>query len=95
MNDENEGLATGDLIEWREPIWAAHTKPRGKPDRIGEQIVTGEIIESADPVSIRIETVEAVTGLAAPGAVKAGDMVRRKMSSLTLGQWKRLEKGRA
>ncbi len=76
-----------DVIRWTEPIWSPKKKVRGKPDQIGEQMVTGEVLKSAhDFIELLVLDVEQiVTGTKPPLrelAVKPGDRVRRKADSV-------------
>lgn len=78
-----------DVIRWKEPIWAAPNKKRGKPDQIGEQILTAEVKALGDSLQLRVRTVETLSldaGATAPPGVKAGDNVRRKKSTLERGE---------
>lgn len=82
----------GDTLMWNEPLWAAPNKKRGKPDQIGQQMLIAEVVEAADPVVLRVVEIEILNideGAEAPkdgeGGVKAGDTIRRKLSSLERG----------
>ena len=71
----------GDIVRWCEPVWAAPNKPRGKPDQIGEQIIEANVKDTGEFYQMEVINVEAVT----PGLtlkVKAGDLIRRKDSSI-------------
>ena len=77
-----------DIIRWQEPIWAAPTQKRGKPDKIGEQILTAEVKALGDFLQLHIQTVEVLSldeGAIPPPGVKAGDHVRRKISTIERG----------
>lgn len=74
------------VIRWEEPIWAAPNKPRGKPDKIGEQRIEAEIINDGDVYELRVIAVEKISGPEAePLKVKQGDMIRRKPSTIERG----------
>ena len=45
-------LDIGDILRWNEPLWAAPNKPRGKPDKIGEQQITAQLMSSAELLSL-------------------------------------------
>lgn len=75
----------GDIIKWREPIWAPPNKPRGKRDKIGEQQITATVMDTDEVISL---TVLAVTKLSSGDAavqVQKGDTIRRKQKSIALG----------
>ena len=83
----------GDVIRWKEPLWAAPTKKRGKRDKIGEQILTAEVKTLGDSLELHIREVEVLsvdTGATPPPGVKSGDTVRRKKSTIELGGTERL-----
>lgn len=75
-----------DVIRWVEPIWSPQKKVRGKPDQIGEQQVTAELIKIGEFFDLLvIEVEQIVTGTKPPLrelAVKAGDRVHRKEVSV-------------
>lgn len=72
---------TGDLVRWCEPVWAAPSKPRGKPDQIGEQIIQAVVRNAGEFYQMEVISVEAVTpGL--PLKVKEGEVIKRKASSI-------------
>lgn len=78
----------GDTLMWNEPVWAPPNKKRGKPDQIGQQLVTAEVVEVGDPVQLRVASVEILSideGVEAPQNMKEGDIIRRKLSSLERG----------
>lgn len=84
---------TADVIRWKEPIWAAPNKKRGKPDKIGEQILTAEVKGLGDFLQLHVRAVEVLTldaGAKAPPGVKVGDNVRRKKSTIERGDCHRL-----
>jgi hypothetical protein len=81
--------AIADVIRWKEPIWAAPNKKRGKPDKIGEQLLTAEVKALGDVLELHIRAVEVLSldaGAQAPPGVKAGDNVRRKISTIERGE---------
>ena len=80
---------TGDVIRWKEQLWAAPTQKRGKRDKIGEQMLTAEVKTAGDVMELQIRAVEVLSldeGAQAQGGVKAGDSVRRKKSSIEMGE---------
>ncbi|MCE9507796.1 MAG: hypothetical protein K8R48_05700 [Alphaproteobacteria bacterium] len=82
-----------DVIRWHEPIWAAPTKKRGKPDQIGEQVVTAEVKALGDFLQLQVRTVEVLSlddGAKPPPGVKVGDSLRRKKSTIDRGDCHRL-----
>ncbi|TAL35534.1 MAG: hypothetical protein EPN97_07095 [Alphaproteobacteria bacterium] len=85
--------AVADVIRWKEPIWAAPNKKRGKPDRIGEQMLTAEVKALGDFLQLHVRAVETLSldeGAIAPPGVKPGDSVRRKISTIERGECQRL-----
>lgn len=75
-----------DIIRWDEPIWAAPNKPRGKPDKIGEQRIEAEVLSDGDVFELRVIAVEKLSGPDnEPLKVKEGDMIRRKPSTIERG----------
>ncbi|MEZ0224468.1 MAG: hypothetical protein ACAH83_07945 [Alphaproteobacteria bacterium] len=88
--------AVADVIRWKEPIWAAPNKKRGKPDQIGEQILTAEVKALGDLLELHVRAVEVLSldaGVKAPPGVKAGDNVRRKQSTLERGECQKQSTG--
>jgi hypothetical protein len=78
----------GDTLMWNEPLWAPPNKKRGKPDQIGQQMLVAEVVEAGDPVVLRVVEVEILDideGAEQPEGVKAGDTIKRKLSSLERG----------
>ncbi len=84
--------AVNDTIRWREPIWAAPNKPRGKPDKIGEQMIVARMVTSEEFLELNVISVERISANDAPLKVKAGDIIRRKNSTLALGECQKLNK---
>lgn len=86
--------AAGDIIRWREPLWDKPNKPRGKPDKIGEQLVTAKMIV-ADALA-ELEVIEVKHRALAPGfentpvKISKGDIIRRKMTSIKSGECQKL-----
>ena len=77
-------LAIGDTLKWKEPLWAAPTKPRGKRDKIGEQEVVARLTGKGDILEFTVISVTRLTG-EAPLQVKENDNIRRRASSLKKG----------
>ena len=85
--------AVGDVIRWKEPLWAAPTQRRGKPDQIGEQLLTAEVKALGEVVQLEVREVEVLAvddGAQAPQGVKPGDSIKRKTSTLERGDCQRL-----
>jgi hypothetical protein len=76
--------AVGDVVRWNEPLWAAPSKPRGKPDKVGEQQVTAQVLAVGEVIELKVIKAEKLAGNA-PLKVKAGDHIRRKQSTLEQG----------
>jgi hypothetical protein len=87
--------APGDTIRWKEPVWAAPNKKRGKPDNIGEQLVTAEVVAVGEFIELKVQSVEALMmeeGMEFdPSKMKEGDAIRRKISTLERGECERLK----
>lgn len=83
-----------DVIRWKEPIWAAPRRKRGKPDRIGEQTLTAEVLAVGEYLQLHIRAVEKISleeGASKPAlTVKVGDTVKRKKSTIERGNTERL-----
>lgn len=83
-----------DTIRWKEPVWAKPNKPRGKPDKIGEQRITAKLIDIHQLAELRVIAVENLSLLPgiknAPDNIRPDDMIRRKRSSLELGECEKL-----
>ena len=84
-----------DTIRWREPLWDRPNKPRGKPDKIGEQLVTAQLIAVGDVAELkviefqRLSLIEGATD--EPSKIKKNDMIRRKISSIKMGDCEKLQ----
>jgi hypothetical protein len=74
----------GDVIRWVEPIWAAPSKARGKPAKMGEQMVTAEVVLKDEIFELYVMHVEKHSG-GGSIKVKIGDSITRKLSSIALG----------
>ena len=84
--------AVGDLIRWKEPVWAAPTQKRGKRDQIGKQLMTAEVRSVGETLGLQVKSVEVLSlqpGADAPPGVKPGDHVKRKPSTIALGNCER------
>jgi hypothetical protein len=77
--------AAGDIIRWDEPLWAAPNKPRGKPDKIGEQRITAKVAATGELLTLEVIEAEKLAGGDAALKVKAGDSIRRRQSTITQG----------
>lgn len=76
---------TGDIIRWNEPLWAAPNKPRGKPDKIGEQQITAQLMVTGGLLELKVLSVEKLSTGEAPLKVKEGDDIRRKKTTIEQG----------
>lgn len=79
-----------DVISWKEPIWAPSYGRRGKPDKIGEQKVTAEVLSvKEEGFEFRVQAVEIVSlkhGVPKEIVkVKAGEKIRRKKTTIEMG----------
>lgn len=81
-----------DVLRWKEPLWAEPSKPRGKRDKIGEQRITAELITRTDFLEFKVISVEKISEGDATIKVAAGDMIKRKKSTIEMGDCHRLEK---
>ncbi len=75
----------GDTLKWNEPLWAEPNKPRGKPDKIGEQKITATLIKAGDVFELKVLEVEKISPPDAIIKVKEGDSIRRKKTSIERG----------
>jgi len=86
--------AVSDTIRWREPLWAAPNKPRGKPDKIGEQMVTAKLLVMGEPAELQVIDVQRLSLVEgaqdAPSKIRKDDMIRRKVSSIKNGDCHKL-----
>ena len=82
----------GDIIRWKEPLWAAPNKPRGKRDQIGEQILSGTITAEGEFIELVVRSAEKISSSNdEPLQVKTGDSIRRKPSSIAKGDCHKLQ----
>ena len=51
-----------DTLRWKEPIWAAPNKPRGKPDKIGEQEIVAQLTEVQDFLQFNVISIKKLSG---------------------------------
>jgi hypothetical protein len=86
--------AVSDTIRWREPLWARPNKPRGKPDKIGEQMVTATLITMNELAELQVISVKRLSLIEGaedePPRIKENDMIRRKISSIKSGECQKL-----
>jgi len=73
----------GDTIRWVEPIWAAPSKPRGKPAKMGDQQITAEVIADDEFLELIVLNVAKFAG-GGTIKVKAEDQIRRKHASIAI-----------
>lgn len=87
--------AVADIIRWKEPVWAEPNKKRGKPDQIGEQLLTAEVKAVGDYLELHVRAVEVLSldeGKKDTAKVKAGDHVKRKKSTIERGDCHRQDR---
>ena len=75
----------GDLLRWEEPLFAPPSKARGKPNKMGDQRVTGTLISVGEFYVFDVTEVIKISG-SGTVRVKAGEQIRRKPSSIALGK---------
>lgn len=75
----------GDTLKWKEPLWAAPNKPRGKRDKIGEQEITAKLVGMEDLLEFIVIDIQKLSGGDAPINGRRNDRIRRKETSLQLG----------
>lgn len=80
----------GDTLKWEEPLWAPPNKPRGKPDKIGDQEIIAKYIALQDTMEFQVMRVTKLSTGAAPLKVKENDIIRRKQSSIAKGNCQKL-----
>ncbi len=80
----------GETLRWKEPLWAAPNKPRGKPDKIGEQEIIAQVTGVEDVLEFTVISVKKLDKGAAPLKVKEADIIRRKKTSLDKGDCHKL-----
>ena len=84
--------AVDDVIRWKEPLWAAPTRKRGMPDKIGEQMLTARVVSIGDTLGLQVTEIEVLAlddGAQPPGGVKVGEHVKRKKSTIERGECER------
>lgn len=86
--------AVADTLRWREPLWDKPNKPRGKPDKIGEQQVTAKLLTLGEPAELQVISVKRLSLIAGaqdePSKIRENDMIRRKLSSIKSGDCQKL-----
>jgi hypothetical protein len=75
----------GDTLKWNEPLWAVPNKPRGKPDKIGEQEIIAELVSMQDVLEFKVISVKKISSGEAPLKVQEDDDIRRKKSTIEQG----------
>ena len=78
----------GDVVRWKEPLWAEPTKKRGLRDEVGVQGVVAKIVELGETVQLEVEEAQIIsfTTEAEPALkIKPGDIIRRKLTSIERG----------
>ncbi len=95
MNKEQEWAPCqepeiGDTLRWNEPLWAKPNKPRGKPDKIGEQQITAELMAIGDVLEFKVLSLKKISSGDASLKVKEGDNIKRKKTSIEKGSCHKL-----
>jgi hypothetical protein len=80
----------GDTLRWREPLWAAPTKPRGKPDKVGEQEIIAQLTGIQDFLEFNVISVKKLGMSEAALKVQQHDRIRRKLSTIEQGECHKL-----
>ncbi len=80
----------GDVLKWNEPLWAAPNKPRGKPDKIGEQEIIAQLMATKDIWEFKVISVKKISSGDAELKVQENDNIRRKKSSIEKGSCHKL-----
>lgn len=75
----------GDTLKWNEPLWAAPNKPRGKPDKIGEQEIIAQLMATQDVLEFKVIGVKKISSGDAKLKVQENDNIRRKASTIEQG----------
>lgn len=84
-----------DVIRWREPVWAKPS-PRAQARRVGERLVTAEVVGHDDArgfVTLLVRACEALserTGRGQLPLLPPGETVRRRRVTLQRGAPRRL-----
>lgn len=83
-----------EIIRWREPLWDRPNKPRGKPDKIGEQAITAKVMSAGELMELQVIEVKRLSlsdsAKEPPARIKKDDIIRRKLSSIKSGECQRL-----
>lgn len=82
----------GDTLKWNEPLWAEPNKPRGKPDKIGEQEIIAELLRRTDFLEFKVITVTKISDGDVPLKVKTDDIIKRQKTTIELGMCQKLIK---
>jgi hypothetical protein len=76
----------GDILKWREPLWAAPNKPRGKRDQIGEQEIVAVVLSlDSGTLNFKVDSAVKTSEGNALVSVQKDDEIKRKASSLEKG----------
>lgn len=70
-----------DIIRWEEPIWAATNKARGKPNKMGVQVITAHVVSVRDVIELYVISAEKKSG-GGSVKVKTDDHILRKKASV-------------
>ncbi len=74
-----------DTLKWNEPLWAVPNKPRGKPDKIGEQEIIATLVSLEEVLEFKVISVRKISSGDAELKVQKDDNIRRKKSTLEKG----------
>ncbi len=76
--------AVGDILRWVEPLFAPPTKKRGKPNKMGDQKVTAELLSIGEFYELHVLDVIKIAG-GGTVKVKPDEQIRRKATSIAMG----------
>lgn len=82
-----------DVIRWKEPIWVKGGKRNSKPQKIGEQVVTAEVMALGDYLQLHIRAVDVLSieiTKRPPPKLTVGDNIKRKKTTIARGNCERL-----
>jgi hypothetical protein len=80
----------GDTLRWNEPLWAAPNKPRGKPDKIGEQEIVAKLTAIQDFLQFTVISVKELSKSNVVLKVQPHDVIKRKASTIKSGDCHKL-----
>lgn len=90
-----ERFIEADVIRWREAIWKPKTRKNARAVKIGERLVTGQVVKREPGGWVRLsvsqcETKNADTWTARIPPLEPGVVVRRKLDTIKRGKPQRL-----